>query len=183
MSTDYTFHQAVWAIDRATVTGRPFPRSLHDNVAAGPHDAGERMLLLDWPTAVERDAWLGYFGVGPPVNGVYWVDGWHGWTVILTAHRENSGAGAETSAPSPAPVNDACIEASAQRIHGLHRAADLDNAPWAMAALTPDATIQMPCGQTSRREVHGSHTPHVGAYSRFCTGWDTPTVQMAVTTR
>lgn len=236
MNEDYTFQQAVHAIDRATVTGRPFPRLFRDN---GPVS---RLLALDFSTESGFDAWLDYFGAKAE-GTIAWAHEWHGWTVLMTAHFsdadvEDSGpVGTEQRTPPADPgtallaegesesayywtpewqadekiaadelargegvafdtpdeavrwlttpdadsTGEACIEAAARRVHGLHRAADLDNAPWAMAALTPDAAIDMPCGQTSRRETHLAHTRHVGACSRYCLGWaNEPTAEMAV---
>ena len=192
----YTFQQAVHAIDRATLTGLAFPRSFRDN-----HPIS-RLLCIDWHTEAGRDGWLDYFGAKLQ-DSVGWAQDWHGWTVLMTAHFsdvEDSGpVGTEQRHGSP-PADpgtallaegeaaaadlwgDACLEASARRIHGLHRAADLDNAPWAMAALTPDAAIDMPCGQSTRHETHQAHTRHVGACSRYCLGWDAPTVQFSAVT-
>jgi hypothetical protein len=60
---------------------------------------------------------------------------------------------------------------------GQHRAAELGAV--ASAILTPDAPIDRPCAQQTRQQTHGQHTRHVGAYTRQCDGWNTPTVQNA----
>ena len=193
----YTFQQAVHAIDRATVTGRVYPRSFRDN-----HPISQ-LLCIDWRTDADRDGWLGYFGATLQ-NAVAWAQDWHGWTVLMTAHfsdaQDSGPVGIERRGTPPADpgtallaegsaaaadlMGEPCIEASARRVHGLHRAEDLDNAPWAMAALTPDAAIDTPCGQTSRHETHQAHTRHVGACSRYCLGFaDAPTVQFSAVSR
>ena len=88
--------------------------------------------------------------------------------VIETRHVRR---GLVTSLPTDGsePTSDACVEASARRVVGLHRAADLDAT--VSAILDPDATIVMPCVQSTHRQVHGSHVRHEGAYSRCCDGW------------
>lgn len=181
MNEAYTFHEAVAAIDRATLTGRAFPRALRDN-----HPIS-RLLCLDWRNEAERDQWLDYFGADHDVLSIRWAHNWHGWTVMLTAHFENdidpATVGIEQRTPPAVAdgVDDACVDASARRIHGLHRAADLDAV--ASAILTPDAPIDRPCAQQTRQQTHGQHTRHVGAYTRQCDGWNTPTAQNATVTR
>ena len=167
MNEHYTFHECVAAIDRATLTGRVFPRSFRDN---GPES---RLLCLDWARTSDRDGWLDYFGALPAETGDYsrWARDWHGWSVLMTAHfndanDETAGAAVLREARPVVPVQDPD---------------DIDS-PYYLTLGRPVVPVQdvlRSCAQATQHEGHPSHTRHVGASSRWCEGWNAPTVQMA----
>lgn len=160
MNEHYTFHQAVAAIDRATITGRVFPRSFRDNGSVS------RLLCLDWARTSDRDGWLDYFGALPAEPGDYsrWARGWHGWSVLMTAHFDDVD---ETAGPVGADVRPPADPVTDLLAEGERAAADLLRS----------------CVQATQHEGHPSHTRHVGASSRWCEGWNAPTVQLAAVTR
>ena len=149
-------------------------------------------LVMYVDTDAGLQGWRDYIGVDRYGSILHW----QGWSVlVLSLQVEDSGAGAETGAPSPAPGTALLAEGEAaatalwtepatpplnwsRQDYERARAADLDAT--VSAILDPDATIVMPCQQSTHREVHGSHVRHEGAYSRCCDGWaSAPTVQFS----